>query len=204
MDSLVFAPDFLHLDFLISMHSFTCCGSPMPLLRALNVEPSSLLLDPALFDPPMSPRSFGCLGLALPALDLLHLGFSMSAQCFCRTGLALSVFGKFSFGESSISVLGRVMFGPSLLVQSSSHFGSTISVLDFIHVDLVLPLRSATCCSSSTPVWGQVCLGSSLLVLDAAHMAPPLLLQAFVWSASSLPIIDMLRLGFPMFLQGFA
>eukprot|EP00435_Cladocopium_sp_Y103_P000288 s4706_g1.t1 len=183
----------------------------MPLLRALNVDLSSLLLELALLELPMLPRSSGRLGFALPVLDLLNSGFSTSAQCFCRIDLALSVFGKFSFGESSISVLGRVMFGPLLFVQSSTHFGSAVSVLDFIHVDFVLPLRSFVVLLQQfarpellVSVLGMLCLDLVMLTSETIALGFFSSLHSLCRVASFLLALDFAHLGSLPFLQSLA
>ena len=196
-NSLAFILDFLHLDFFISMRSLVRCSSKMPAVGVLRLDLSPSVSDHCTSGPFLSSRSPAHFGLALPVFDLLHLGFPMSAQCFCWIGLALSVFGKFSFGQSSVSVMGRVMFDFSLSVRSSARFDSLLLILDFLHLELSLLLRNVICFSSSTSVCGLACCGLALLLSDFVNLGLSVFLQSMVWIDLALPLLDFLHLGFP-------
>ena len=149
-------------------------------------------------------RSIGRSELAMSALDLLHLGLSMLMQTPCHTGSALLVFGKFSFGASSISVLGKVFFGSSLFVHSFAHLESCPLVFDFLHLDSSVFLRSLSHVSSPLFVCGSVCLGFFLPVSDSVQLDFFSPLRSFVYPSSFALALDLLRLGSQLFLRSSA
>ena len=136
-------------------------------------------------------------------LDFLHPEFSMLVQTLCHIDLALSAFGKFSFGESSISVLGRVMFDPSLLVHSFVHLGSALPVFDFIRLGLCFSLKNSNRLASSVFASGSLCLGLISLALDYAIVELFVSLQFMSRLSLALFVLDFLHLGFALLLRAF-
>lgn len=108
-------------------------------------------------------------------LDFLVLGFSTSLQTLCRTGFLLLVFGKFSSGPSSISVMGYVQSDLLLPARSFARFGFAMFVLNFVHY------------------------GSPTLLQSHAHCEPPALLMGVIWLELLLSTSDSSHSDFSIF-----
>jgi len=110
-------------------------------------------------------------------------------------------------------------------VRGLSRFGSSMSVLDFLHLGSSLSLRSFTRAGSAVSVRGLSRFGSSMSVLDFLHLGSSLSLRSFARVGSSLSVrggvlslsvrglsrfgssmsvLDFLHLGSSLSLRSFA
>jgi len=73
-------------------------------------------------------------------------------------------------------------------VRGLSRFGSSMSVLDFLHLGSSLSLRSFTRAGSAVSVRGLSRFGSSMSVLDFLHLGSSLSLRSFARVGSSISV----------------
>ena len=158
----------------MSLHSSAQLGLPSSVLDMSHSE-SLVLVQGAL-----------CVGSALLALDLLHLGLLMSTRQLTQLDFGLSIFGRCAIGpplltvslanaESSASlrsfsqpdpvtfVPGCWNVGFSILVQSSAYLGLSMLVFCFSALDSPLSSQSLAC------------QGFALLACGVAQSEPPML-----------------------------
>ena len=115
------AVDFLRLAFSTSLQSLMCSSLPFPVLRQTTTMDSPLPASDYLqLEAPLPIRSHTCSDVATSALDHLHLGLSLLARMPLCIDPALPASGKFSFGSSSVSALGKVYFDVVMSAQSLS------------------------------------------------------------------------------------
>merc|ERR1719506_3218446 len=108
----------------------------------------------------------------MSVLDRKILGSSLSLRSFARAGSAVSVFAL-------------------------SRFGSSVSVLDFLHLGSSLSLRSFARAGSSVSVSGLTRFGSvfSMSVLDFLHLGSSLSLRSFARVGSTVSIHGATMIG---------
>ena len=126
-------------------------------------------------------------------LDFLVLGFSTSLQTLCRTGLSSLVFGKFSSGPSSISVMGYVLSDLSLPARSFARFGLAMFVLNFVHYGSTTLLQSLAHCEPVALLMGVTCLESLLSPPDSSHSDFSIFARRFAHLDTLLLTLDFLN-----------
>ena len=113
------ATDFSRLGSSPSMRSLSHLGSSFPILRQKSLMESPLPpLDFLQLEVFLPTRSFARLGFLLFVLDFLTSGLSLLARMPLCIEPALPASGKFSFGSSSVSVLGKVYSDPFMPAHS--------------------------------------------------------------------------------------
>jgi hypothetical protein len=80
-------------------------------------------------------------------------------------------------------------------VRGLSRFGSSMSVVDFLHLGSSLSLRSFARAGSAVSVRGLSRVGSSMSVLDFLHLGSSLSLRSFARLGSSLSVGGAIALG---------
>ncbi|CAE7503586.1 unnamed protein product [Symbiodinium microadriaticum] len=193
-------PDAATLELSLSLRGVACLGFSLPVLAACSLDfalplkgaarSGSLLLVTGSLP---SPRGISRLDAALFAASFCNLASLLLLRSSGQLGLPLSA-SSFSALGPSPSAQGPTRMGLSLFASGSAVSGSgaisySISVVGFLSLGLMLPLRGVACTgfvplvpSDVTPEpllspHSHACLGLSLPALAAASSEPFLPLQ---------------------------
>ena len=230
-DSMFFCLNVAHVDFLLSLQSFSCLTFTPSVsgISHLGFVSSPLMIDVASVDLPPSVHSFGRLGLSTPSVglahlgpflsphslghlslsaspsNLVHLGFSASLQKLAQPGLTLSFFGSTVMGLS-ISVFDFGCLASMVFVHGLARLALLLSLFDLSAMDLFLPLQQFVHLGISLSVSGLNRIDSifPLPVVDHAHCEPALSLRSSSCCGFLLLMSDVGRFGFPLPLQSVA
>lgn len=230
-DSMLFCLNVAHVDFLLSLQSFSCLTFTPSVsgISHLGFVSSPLMIDVASVDLPPFVHSFGRLGLSTPTVGLAHLGpflsphslghlsfslspsslvhvgFSASLQKLAQPGLTLSFFGSTVMGLS-ISVFDFGCLASMVFVRSFARLALLLSILDFSAMDVFLPLQQFVHLGISLSVSGLNRIDPifALPVVDHAHCEPALSSRSSSCCGFALLISDFGRCGFPLPLQSVA
>ena len=135
--------DYGAIDSPLSAHALACLDSLLSLLTTSRLELQLSLLDHNLIDSSLFLRSLVCLDSSVFALEMTNLGSLTSTQGFAQLESALLALGICRVGPVSSSfVMGTVQPGSVLPLQGRASYDFALFVLDLLHLDFLMPLRS--------------------------------------------------------------
>jgi hypothetical protein len=107
---------------------------------------------------------------------------------------------------SSLSVVDFVHLGSSVSLRSFARLGSAVSVMGFSHVGASLSLRSFARVGSALSVFGVARFGSlfSLSVMDYVHLGASVSLRSLARVGAAVSVFDFANIGSSMSLRSYA
>lgn len=149
------------------------------------------------------PFGLGQLGTLILVLDLAHARMMFSARSYGWVGSVWSAFGAVC---SSPSLLASdfVHCFSSLVLQSFTHLEAPLFVLNTVHTESFLLLRSMGQSSAPALASGMSCSSVSLAVIDCGHAETLLLSRSLCYSGMSLFFLDAVACGALLTVQGHA
>lgn len=94
--------------------------------------------------------------------------------------------------------------GLSSLASSATRLDPSLLVLDFLHLALMLPVRSLTQLGLTLSVFDHAKMGSSVLLRSPMRSDLCVLVLGMACLDLPLPVLDATQLGFSLFLRSFS
>lgn len=194
------AVDFIHLDSLPFLRRLSCINLILSVCGIVRVAPIPLVLDPLNLGNSLVVRSCARPSLCLFVMDHLMLGSLSSSRGFSCAGTLLLALGR---TRLRLSLAASDFLAPGNLSSSKglAHFDSPVLVLDHLHLDSSLPLRSSSRLRPASPVLDFVHPSSFLSLRHPAHVDPPLAVCSVVRLGASLFASDRLLMDSSLLLQ---
>ena len=189
-DFAALVPDSLHPGSSVPIRSSIRLGILLLATDFLDLGPLTFLRSPSHLGLALSVSGLGCPGFLMLAPDLVHMGSASTARSPARLGTAAPV---------PDSLHPEVPSSP----HSACCSDPTLSALDFLHLDALLPLRSLGRLDLASLAFGNARIGFSLPVLDPALCDSPLLVRSFAYMELAVLVSDYLRLGLILLPRGF-
>ena len=139
----------------------------------------------------------------MPALDFLHPDSAASVRGYGCFDVPLLATGMFRTGPP-LSVPGLLDLGPAASLHSRARSAFAPFVLDFLHLDPVLPPHSSACGGLAPPALGLSRTGLFLSACDCVALGVLLSLKSLACSEVALLASDSARADSSLPLQSFS